>query len=768
MAEEVIGSGFTQGVSDQLIARENFISAPFKDNQKLKYFNSNNVWVRLSSSVNTATPFNFASFSNSSNGIRLNQNQPDTGDSKIAQANVLNNGTSSKGGIDTDNGFNPITRPNDNGTVEQGVTRTASYQNYSSLGFRPKPGITAVAIKSKNTYGTLREAEVSLTVWTLEDLELIQTLYLRPGYSVLLEWGHTLWINENNEISSQIKDISSFVKNKMTQSSIEAAIKDNREKSNYNYDAMFGFISNFSWSFRNDGGYDCTVKIVSKGAILESISASFEPKGRLPNTKFRYSAVEDASDSTRELGKVERISIYHKFIQELINPDNRKIKIYTRETLNDKYAKDFKNRLRPFFAYDFLLDINQQGNFFDKDIAAAIVPLYTVLDIFNNFISPITPSNSNQENKNLVKFYIGQTDRQPLSGPYEKTCKYITSDNHFSIDPVVCMLPKVPKKVQGVGDDKISTPGLVNIEDRKITNSNLEQNIGKVKGETDDILNIYVGLYPILQRIKNSIDENGKPDKSIYQIIEQTLEDINSTLGGVNELDIHYDEDDNMYYVVDRKLTPTRIQNTSKINLTGLKSTITNLDISSKISPDILNMISIAAQGTSGNSKDSVGALLDWNKGLIDRHFPSKTQTREQATDTGQDRDRLLEFLKEVKDTFDDLSSTFLKAEYNKDAFDNLRQYHKEFSNKFVIEKYFNTSGQNKTKPVPGLIPIELSFDTIGIGGLKIGQAFRVSKGILPTRYTDNFGFLITGLDHSLQNSKWITSIKTQFFSIDK
>ena len=58
---------------------------------------------------------------------------------------------------------------------------------------------------------------------------------------------------------------------------------------------------------------------------------------------------------------------------------------------------------------------------------------------------------------------------------------------------------------------------------------------------------------------------------------------------------------------------------------------------------------------------------------------------------------------------------------------------------------------------------MELSFDIQGIYGFVIGTTFKINKGFLPPKY-DNFAYIITGISHSIQDNKWITSVKTQFF----
>ena len=60
------------------------------------------------------------------------------------------------------------------------------------------PGIQSVDIKSKSM-GSLREANISIRVNDAEQLELIETLYLRLGYSMFLEWGNSSYFNNDGE-----------------------------------------------------------------------------------------------------------------------------------------------------------------------------------------------------------------------------------------------------------------------------------------------------------------------------------------------------------------------------------------------------------------------------------------------------------------------------------------------------------------------------------------------------------------------------------------
>ena len=204
---------------------------------------------------------------------------------------------------------------------------------------------------------------------------------------------------------------------------------------------------------------------------------------------------------------------------------------------------------------------------------------------------------------------------------------------------------------------------------------------------------------------------------------------------------------------------------------------MTNVKIDSQISQNIGNMVSIAAQGTGGNSKDNVGPLLKWNAGLLDRHIRHKAQesTDDNSKTTQKKEKREKPADKRLKKWIDDYydywrefngDKLFDNGDFNPDLVSAISNFHKKFCQKYVVEAY--SKKKDDPKPPPGVIPVELSFSTMGIGGLKIGQAFQIEQGLLPQKYAEDFGYIITGLSHSIQDSKWITDVKTQFYSIKK
>ena len=53
------------------------------------------------------------------------------------------------------------------------------------------PGIIDAQIRTKTAYGSLREAKVTFECHNRRQLEVLEMLYMRPGYVAVLEWGST-------------------------------------------------------------------------------------------------------------------------------------------------------------------------------------------------------------------------------------------------------------------------------------------------------------------------------------------------------------------------------------------------------------------------------------------------------------------------------------------------------------------------------------------------------------------------------------------------
>jgi hypothetical protein len=240
---------FTPEVKGQLRARQN--AAQRKKPTDIIYQNSRNSWVRMTSSVNVKGNSNLA-------------NQ------YILQGGTLINGVLGKmlrSGIGNQANTYSNTSPSGNSYNTSARAGTA--------GLKPMPGIKSVDIKSKTAYGSLREVTVNFVANNQQQLEDLELLYMRPGYTVLIEWGWAPYLNNKGEISNEIPFYDKVLKGGVSRDQVFSDLFTLSRTHFGNYDAMFGYVKNYNWTARMDGGYDCTTTIISIGEILESLKVGW-------------------------------------------------------------------------------------------------------------------------------------------------------------------------------------------------------------------------------------------------------------------------------------------------------------------------------------------------------------------------------------------------------------------------------------------------------------------------------------------------------------
>lgn len=146
------------------------------------------------------------------------------------------------------------------------------YEVSNNYGIRPQPGVTGMNIVSHNRFGSLRTMSVDFVCWDAAQLDVLELLYMRPGYTVLVEWGHSTYYSDTSGVRNVISSLEQqFFGGTLTKHEIIARINTLRRLYNGNYDGFFGFVKNFNWSLRTDGGYDCKTQLVGLGELAESI-----------------------------------------------------------------------------------------------------------------------------------------------------------------------------------------------------------------------------------------------------------------------------------------------------------------------------------------------------------------------------------------------------------------------------------------------------------------------------------------------------------------
>ena len=143
------------------------------------------------------------------------------------------------------------------------------------MGIVPMPGIIDAQIRTQTTYGSLRTAKVNFKCHNRRQLEVLELLYMRIGYPILLEWGWSTFVTNDGtgtlKVENEFPLIYEFFEGKSTQQQINEKILKNKEKTGFNYDGFLGICKNFEIISRPDGGFDCTTEIIAMGEVLEGL-----------------------------------------------------------------------------------------------------------------------------------------------------------------------------------------------------------------------------------------------------------------------------------------------------------------------------------------------------------------------------------------------------------------------------------------------------------------------------------------------------------------
>ena len=339
----IIGEELQGYVIDQINRRQSLhgsgVNINLRTDNQLNVLNSNTSWIKLASGVSITDTSRLAElrFSQTEieNNIRLG----------LAKNNILFGGTAKL--------INVPGRAFDKLQQQSGfLPRDAnSSYTYGSYGFSPMPGIESADIKTLNR-GSIKKATVKLKANNREQFEILDLLYMRLGYTVLLEWGNSLFIDNQYGQKTVLRATlveEFFFKTESGGNYFDVLdkIEDKRDEYSGNYDGMVGKVSNFNWSFNIDGSYDIELTIISLGDVIESLKTNLSvDKGTLeflqstgqlspPDTTDEAPSEPDVLEDNKSANIVSSMLYIWKYLNS--TPEPRGSKIY----INPADGKEF-------------------------------------------------------------------------------------------------------------------------------------------------------------------------------------------------------------------------------------------------------------------------------------------------------------------------------------------------------------------------------------------------------------------------------------------
>ena len=726
----IVGEQLAPEISEQIRVRQRIYGSQQRTVEQLQYLNARTAYVKLISSVNVTSEFTPTSAE-----LLSLQRQGKLNSNSLAKDFVLFNGTQD---ADTNQGRGGIAR---DGSI---INSSAYGLGGLEFGIRPMPGILSAEIKTENR-GSLKTSTVRIKAWNRTQFEIIDLLYLRLGYSVLLEFGNAIYFkNDETYITNRPFSLEdSFLKGGFSTQALLKKIQELRLQSNGNYDAIYGRVVNFSWSFVEDGSYDITVIIRSIGDVIESLKANVLIKDITTPT-------EEQTNQTGEVPPIEAFKDRHQIGRLFF--DAQKI-LAASTTIKGGCASIETNLLKD------IPEIVGLKHFLKQDYAGKTKSsqYYIRLGSFLAFI----------ENQVIPKFVQGNKKEPVLSFDYDTNTNLIYRTNgQLSMDPKVCLVSIT--RTFPSGNAYVYAP--------------LGEPYGDVVAETlvGKVMNIYVNFEFILTKLEENLDPKNK--SALIDLLTSMLQEISKALGGVNTLKPFIDTDENIVRVIDETPLPNKSNILSAIGKlqsqpaiidlygyykrNGISSAgfVRNFGIKTEITPELATMLTIGAQAAGSVVGEDSTALSKLNEGLTDRISPTKVDASSQGEDTEQDKlaelnNRFPKAIKDFASAANSLGS--LNGSIPKWDNENISTYSQKQIDFLAYTNAKEAIKGKKASGSTGFIPISLNLTMDGISGIKIYNALRVDTSYLPSNYPTSMDFLITGITDRIESNVWTKDIST-------
>mgnify|MGYP003648571057 FL=1 len=679
------------------------------------------------------------------------------------------------------------------------------------------PGLETVKIIHVNR-GAIRKFQLKLIVNNKDQLEIIETLYLRLGYYLLLEWGNTNYFNGSrgkeefqSDPVSPSTAFNKFFDEKDTALDVEKEINNSRVSSGGNYDGALFKVSNFSWSLNDDGSYSVSISGISKGGLIDSLIVNSSNNEEGDNKILKDYAIlnPDEDQKTKILKKlkvgtyqVDINEVYNKTVAKLLSNGNfNKLESAgaivppdpSLSTLNisgalDKLSDDSSITIADqnksvlnqiLFEYTLALKnknwekVDGKKRFKKGKVRANYLQSINLTDLPEavaiKFDNPSSQNNNAYEYNYITLgtllsviqnkiLSLPNNTQVPISSGYEDNFMLSHWFQH-STDPSVCLIP--------FKYDKMQKSALV---DQLSNTFRIEDNLFAGR-----LMSIHVNIEHIASVISSTKNNNGQ--SMLFPFLETLMGDIQVALGNMNNFLVTYDEDNGLNIKDDTIIPPPlpTIPPTPPdpvlLRLNGVLpneqgSFVRKVSATSKITGAMATQIMIGSTASGGSDQinNSTALLSKWNSGLVDRIQKKENEEAREAREASDDQsptasnDKLLESinkkyfkqLKWIQETYVDFKN--LGVASNSTAQSNLQT---------LLEYDIAVKTINGEIAGIGFIPIDLSIEMDGMSGIKLYQKIPTTQEILPISYINKVEFIVTALDHTIQNNDWVTLIST-------
>lgn len=698
--------------------------------------------------------------------------------------------------------------------------------NLDGYGQVPMPGITSLEVETKSAYGSLKRAKLNITVHNLRQLEVLELLYLRPGYPIVVEWGWDPYINNDGEITPQNLNIEnilggrskSLFNNDIDQASIYRAIYDLRFESDGNADAFLGFISNFGFQAREDGGFDCFAELTSMGETLNSLKITpFKIPG-IPDLKAEF-VLDETDEEIKNPDAIKAIILLLlKYAEDIDTSKVEKEGLFNDVDNSSEVTEAFIN----YITTEFLKGIDPNDNtaedaalanfILKKDSSIDSAALNAFINtsyirwdllvfLLNEFAIPKVPDTPNGESTTEI---VTSRLRNKPGGVVTEALQYVNykgTDNKsqldISCDPTVCILPHTfldedlgetnegfVEAVQDVGESLWRMGGRTwrRLWRGGASGGNTTTQIEPPEGEVKTpIGGIFINIRHLLKVYDATIRDKDEPD--LGNFIKKLWDDINTICPLHNFVMKIDDEYPNQVYIMDLPVDNNDVANIEDIYTVPVQasdSIVRSYNLEAKVPDALKSTIAVHAQDP-GNPQDLEDVSFNaFNRAIRNRLFQKEDEARifaEESTEaTNSPLGKLVKERQQLKRQYQKLKATYFQiingyentsTEGSGDKIDDLTTTLKRLQTVIMQE----TNLRDREVNTSTVIPLEFSMTFDGVSGIIIGNVFKIDESRLPRAYRkgestqslkgrSEVGFIAFGESQKITAGQdWVTDI---------
>lgn len=711
---------------------------------------------------------------------------------------------------------------------------------------RPSPGINSIKCEDKDPGANIRETTVSFTVFSRSQLDYIDDYFFKLGTTAIVEWGWNTYPRENVVDYSKLGAIPQYARgsrvkdenllDKVNARRLEMGKTDPLSKKDIdddvvyqygggngilglwndsvlannalkngkgNYSFAIGFLSSYSFNLRDDGGYDCEIKITSQAG--GACALSNDSSGKKGKKK------EDKEKDNKEDFKY---FIENKLDEILMDEgDGNDFWDWGDSDDNEKHATKMAGKAYGrFFQFDQSIGGKDAWH---SDREDCYITFGYFIDIVNFFFS----KKMSKSKATVFEFSVGG-------------CRCVAHPNIKSTDGKVLLIPNVTSPRYNKADSggyKFGEGGYKSDVEGAIMEESFEGNTSGAAAEAFfQVVNAEINEGGGDKRIKSLSDAlDASPRDDLYSMLSAAAKravERGDLPKGVTDIMVRPFPD---YATIDGQSTDGfsgRIQDLF-INYNVIKDSVSNGQDIKQIIKDILKKASTAAGGIW--DFDVVGADTAVSNSttaiIVDRRYSGQTNTYDIQKDdqtwkfkshtknsvvrglslditVAQETAQQTIFSKEDQDSQADFHSRGrmdrvldgeaeqieaqklnedTKPEDEDEDEDDIESEEKFIVGQMVGAKWIDIEcvdpdrnrmlagmkkDNNKKNSVKNNIPLDgckVTLELDGIEGIRLLDVFTCTG--VPTRYFMNGHWRAQSVSHEISNNEWVTTIEGEY-----